>query len=65
MEVYDFLPTYTEFDKDTQNIIESIVGRESSSTSLYHKKEFHDYKLEKIDDSLEIEARQVAVNRPR
>ena len=50
MEVYDFLPTYTEFDKDTQNIIESIVGRESSSTSLYHKKEFHDYKLEKIED---------------
>jgi hypothetical protein len=31
-----------------------IVDKKSSSTSLYHKKEFHDYKLEKIISGKEL-----------
>ena len=47
MEVYDFLPTYIDFNKD----IEDILGIELvDKTSLYHKKEFHDYKLQKIEE---------------
>ena len=39
MEVSDFLPTFIDFDKDT----ELILGPEIvEKTSLYHKKEFND-----------------------
>jgi hypothetical protein len=48
MEVSDFLPTFIDFDKDT----EVILGPELvEKTSLYHKKEFNDYRLEKIENS--------------
>jgi len=47
MDVFDFLPTYIDFDKDT----ESILGPELiDKTSLYYKKEFHDYKLSQIEE---------------
>ena len=46
MDVFDFLPTYIDFDKDT----ETILGPELiDKTSLYYKKEFYDYKLSKIE----------------
>lgn len=46
MDIIDFLPTYTEFDKDVQ----AILGPDLvDTTSLYLKKEFHDYKLEAVE----------------
>jgi len=46
MDVFDFLPTYIDFDKNTN----SILGPELiDKTSLYYKKEFHDYKLSQIE----------------
>ena len=45
MEVYDFLPTYIDFDYN------SILGPDLiDETSLYYKKEFNEYKLETIED---------------
>lgn len=47
MEVSDFLPTFIDFDKDT----EVILGPELvEKTSLYHKKEFNDYRLKAIEN---------------
>ena len=47
MEVYDFLPTYTNFDHDA----EEILGKDLvETTSLYNKKEFYDYRLEAIEE---------------
>ena len=47
MEVSDFLPTFIDFDKDT----ELILGPEIvEKTSLYHKKEFNDYRLKAIEN---------------
>jgi superfamily II DNA or RNA helicase len=46
MDIIDFLPTYTEFDKD----VETILGPDLvDTTSLYHKKEFHDFRLQAIE----------------
>ena len=46
MDIIDFLPTYTEFDKDVQ----AILGPDLvDTTSLYHKKEFHDVRLQPIE----------------
>ena len=46
MDIIDFLPTYTEFDKDVQAILGSDLV---DTTSLYHKKEFHDARLQPIE----------------
>jgi hypothetical protein len=47
MNIYDFLPNYTEFNED----IEKVLGKELiEKNSLYFKKEFNDYKLKKIED---------------
>jgi len=47
MEVYDFLPTYTNFDHDA----EEILGKDLvETTSLYNKKEFYDYRLKSIEE---------------
>ena len=46
MDIIDFLPTYTEFDKDVQAILGSDLV---DTTSLYHKKEFHDFRLQPIE----------------
>jgi len=46
MDIIDFLPSYTEFDKD----VEAILGSDLvDTTSLYHKKEFHDVRLQPIE----------------
>jgi len=43
MEVFNFLPNYTNYDKE----IEEILGKDLVETnSIYYKKEFHDYRLE-------------------
>jgi hypothetical protein len=48
MNICDFLPTFIDFDKDTEKILGSdLVDR----TSLYHKKEYQRYKLEKVEES--------------
>ena len=39
MEVSDFLPTFIDFDKDTEVILGSELVEKKS---LYHKKEFND-----------------------
>ena len=46
MDIIDFLPIYTEFDKDVQAILGSDLV---DTTSLYHKKEFHDVRLQPIE----------------
>lgn len=46
MDIIDFLPTYTEFDKDVQAILGSDLV---DTTSLYHKKEFNDVRLQPIE----------------
>jgi superfamily II DNA or RNA helicase len=46
MDIIDFLPSYTEFDKDVQAILGSDLV---DTTSLYHKKEFHDVRLQPIE----------------
>ena len=44
MEIYNFLPTYPDFNKETQD----ILGKELVDvSSLFYKKEFHDLRLEK------------------
>jgi len=46
MDIIDFLPSYTEFDKDVQAILGSDLV---DTTSLYHKKEFYDVRLQPIE----------------
>jgi len=45
MDVVDFLPIYSEFDKD----IKEILGEYVDTTPIYYKKEFNDYRLEKTE----------------
>ena len=47
MEVSDFLPTFIDFDKDTEVILGSELVEKKS---LYHKKEFNDYSLKAIEN---------------
>lgn len=47
MEVVDFLPIYPEFDIEIQTLFGDLVDK----SSLYYKKEFNDYKLQKIEET--------------
>lgn len=48
ISICDFLPTFIDFDKDTERILGSNLV---DHTSLYHKKEYQRYKLEKEEAS--------------
>jgi hypothetical protein len=51
MNICDFLPTFIDFDKDTEKILGTdLVDRKS----LYHKKEYQRYKLEEVEESPKV-----------
>ena len=51
MNISDFLPTFIDFDKDTEEILGNDLV---DNTSLYHKKEYNRYKLEQVEESPKI-----------
>lgn len=53
--LYNFLPIYPDYDENIENILGSdFVEQGNPNYNIYRKKEFYDYRLEKVEKKPEI-----------